>query len=425
MIPRPPARSNLAPSILRSPILGGSILAGAMLVACGGSPENVATEASPAPPAGDTSRLVETYRAWDFSSCESAEKCAESFRERAGQPPSKNPKRAMKNPDPTWIPEWDSLPAGDDGTRYVYEALALAANNRSWAKRCDEAYAEYAKGLDVRMREVDDVVSKESRDPNPYDRLSALLALKPKSDPESPSEFTTGSDPARFEAESAIFDAFEATNRTFLYLVGHYAPSDAVQAVMHKREPRAYEHDAFCLDASRGLSSAIPKLPTLAPSADEVRAMVRPAIAPERVREIEKRRAELADLTRAKFKKADVDSPSLPPGVREMSQGRVQRFERNGKGATVVLLLLSEKTDASGKAQKIDETITADFADWPSGLVLDVGDALSFYGIEQKQKDTIIKSSPTLEHLSRETSVLAKHLSKATTKAKTFVYFAR
>jgi hypothetical protein len=152
--------------------------------------------------------------------------------------------------------------------------------------------------------------------------------------------------------------------------------------------------------------------------------MVKPVLSAERVREIEKRRAELADVTRARFKKTEVD-PGLPPGVREMSEGRVQRFERNGKGATVVLLLLTEKTDPSGKAQKIDETITAEFADWPSGVVLDVGDAISFYGIEQKQKDTIIKSSPTLEHLSRETSVLGKHLSKATTRGKTLVYFPR
>lgn len=396
-----------------------------LLAGCGPSPEETPIAAPSSPASGDTGAIAATYRMWDFTSCSAAETCAETFREKSGQPKGKNPKRAMKNPDPTWIPEWDSLPSGDEGTRYVYEALALAATNRTWAKRCDEAYAEYAKGLDTRLREVSDVVQKAGRDPNPYDKLSALLALKPKSDPDAPSEFAVGSDPARFEAETAIFDAFEATNRTFLYMVSRYAPSDAVVAAMHKREPRAYERDAFCLDASRGLVASVPKLPTLAPAADEVRAMVAPVLPDTRIREVEKRRTELGDLTKAKFAKAKMPSPSLPPGVREMSEGKVQRFERNGKGATVVLLIFSEKTDASGKVQKIDETITADFADWPSGVVLDVGDSISFYGIEQKQKDTVIKSAPTLEHLSRETSVLAKHLTKATTKGKTLVYFPR
>ncbi len=410
-------------SIVRSMLVTSATLCGLFtLGACGASQEDP-KEVLDGPHA-DTSTIAATYRAWDFSTCATADKCADSFREKASQKPNVNPKGSMQNPDPKWIPDWESLPKGDDGARYVYEALVLAATNRTWSKRCDDAYATYAKKVDDDLADLTQLVAKESRDPNPYDRLSALLAWKPKGDPETPGEFTAGSDPVRYEIEASIFDAFEATNRTFLYLVKGYAPSDAVLATMHKREPRAYERDSYCLDASRGLIAAVPKLPTLSPGVDEVRSMVLPVFTPERIRQIEKRRQELVEVTRAKFAKAKVSNPSLPPGVRDMTEGRVQRFERDGKGATVVLLLFAEKTDASGKLQKIDETITASFADWPSGVVLEMGDALSFYGIEQSLKDTIIKSSPTLEHLSRETTVLAKHLSKVTSKGKTFVYFA-
>ena len=412
---------------MKTPIAHAALLAGAALffgstVSGCGSPQEEPGVPS-AGPATDVSGIAATYRNWDFSTCASADRCAESFREKAGQKPNLNPKASMKNPDPAWIPEWESLPSGDPGARYVYEALVLAATNRTWAKRCDEAYTAYGKKLDAKLAQVRELVAKESRDPNPYDRLAALLALKPKRDPETSGEFVEGSDVVRYEIEASIFDAFEATNRTFLYAVKGYAPSDSVLASTHKREPRAYERDSYCLDASRGLIADVPKLPTLSPGTDEVRSMVTPVLTAERIREVEKRRQDLVEVTKAKFAKVTGSTPSLPPGVREMSEGRVQRFERDGKGATVVLLLLAERTDASGKIQKIDETITASFSDWPSGLVLELGDAISFYGIEQKLKDTIIKSSPILEHLSRETTVLAKHLSKATNKGKSLVYF--
>ncbi len=72
---------------------------------------------------------------------------------------------------------------------------------------------------------------------------------------------------------------------------------------------------------------------------------------------------------------------------------------------------------------KIDETATATFEDWPSGVTLETGDQVSFYGAELSAKELILKSTPELEHKSRTYQLEGKHVTKITNKGTTTKYF--
>ena len=401
--------------------LSASAVAVCFLAGCGAADDG---PQSPARGGADATKVVRTYQQWTVASCAAGARCGDVFVEKAGVSPGWNPKPAMENPDPEWLVGWEKLPTSPAQSHVVMSALALAASERSFSQACDAAYGEYDKKLSRRIADLTSIITKEARDPNPYDRLSALLALVPASDPTTPGEMIEGSDPARYQIEAELFDAFEATNHTFLYAVNGYAPSPAILSSMHKREPRAYEHDAFCLAAMRGQMAGVAPLPDSL-DAGEARDFVKPIFTPNRIAEIETRKKQLVDVTRAKFAKVTGETPALPPGVRKMNEGKVARFERNGQQATVVLVIVGESTDASGKVQKVDENITATFAEWPSGIVLDVGDAISFYGIERKVKDTIIESSPKLQHLTRETQVDGKHVYRLLHKGKAVSFWAQ
>jgi hypothetical protein len=55
--------------------------------------------------------------------------------------------------------------------------------------------------------------------------------------------------------------------------------------------------------------------------------------------------------------------------------------------------------------------------------VLEPGDSVSFYGAELSVKEVIMKSTPELEHRSREYKIEGKHVTKLTAKGKTYKYF--
>jgi hypothetical protein len=391
------------------------------LFACGDTPEpRLPTEEPDKKP--DFSRVANVYADWGFSSCDGEAACAKTFAEKAGVTLQQNPKGVIASPDPDWIPEWSKLPETADGAHFTFEALVLAAANKTYRKRCEGAYETYAKALDKDVADVRAVIAREATDPNPYDRISALLALRPAKDPPKPGEFVKGSDPARFDVECAIFDSFEATNRTFVYTVGGYAPTDALLGAIHRREPPSDERDAFCLAASRGEIDGVPALPT-PPGTEEVKGMVRAVVDPEVAARLDQRRADLKEQTRLKFEKGKAPNPSLPPGVRSISDGSVTAFVRDGQGAELALKTSVESTSSSGKIERVDEVMKVTFADWPSGVTLDVGDTLSFYGVDVSVKETLLDDTSKKHHLSRESKVTGKHVMRIATHNKVLTYF--
>ncbi len=407
---------------------GPAALVFSFVLACGSEPQ------ADAPPTSrgsvDATRLVEVYNGFSFGNCQSGDDCPRVFAKAAGvdlgasgKQPAANPRRSMKSPDPAWIPEWDRLPGDEAGAHYAYEALALAAVQRSWAASCDAAYAAHEKSIDEELATLDRGIAEKNRDPNPYDRLAGLLALEPAQPKKGAlGEFVAGSDAVRYRWEAAVFEAFEDTARTFVYTFDAYAPDDALLETMRPRQPRAYERDAFCLDASRGAIANVKPLPDTSAWDADVRGMVRFAVPAERAKEIAERRRQLSVQVRAKFAKTKIPDPKLPTGIREITLDRVTAFERDGKRATVTAVSTREEKSGA-KTVKIDDTATAAFADWPSGVILAPGDAVSFYGAEVRVKDTVIRSTPELEHLSRASALEAKHVTKIVTKGQTKKYF--
>lgn len=410
----------------------------ASLPACGSATEGPTTpSAGPKENSGRAklARVKEVYQAFTFDACKSGENCARTFAERAsldlgpsGKNALPNPRAELANPDPSWIPEWQELPTGEPGSHYVFEAMTLAAIHKTWRARCEQAYADYDKELTGRLDALDKDIAAKNKEPNPYDRLGGLLGLAvDKPEKGAMNEWKKGSDPVRYKYEVAVFDAFEDTGRTFVYNFDGYAPSDELLAVGHPRQGKDYELEAFCLDASQGKIASVPALPDTSSWDGQIKSMVRHAVTDERARFVERRRKEMADVSRAKFAKVKQPNPQLPTGVREMTITKIESFKRDGKGAVITSITTKEdKTKLpSGKTKtsKIDDVATTTFTDWPSNLEIASGDTVSFYGAELSVKEVIVRSTQELEHRSREYKIDGKHVTKATVKGKTTVYF--
>ncbi|NUO49945.1 MAG: hypothetical protein HOV80_13910 [Polyangiaceae bacterium] len=404
-------------------------LAAVCLVACGGDPKPI-PETAPSRSAISPQRVAQVYEGFSFGNCTTGDDCPKVLAKAvgadlgpSGKAPAANPRASMKNPDPTWIPEWDQLPSSDKDAHYAYEALALAAVQRTWAASCDAAYKKHKATIDEKLTTLDRAIAEKNRNPNPYDRLAGLLALEPdKPKKDALAEFAPGSDAVRYRWETAVFDAFEDTARTFVYVFDAYAPSDELIAVMKARQPESYERDAFCLDARAGKIAGVKPLPDTSAWDGDVRGMVKLAVPAATAKAITERRAELATQVRLKFAKAKMPNPTLPTGVRELEVANIQAFERDGKKA-IVTSVSTREDKTGGRTVKIDETVITTFADWPSGIVLAPGDKVTFYGAELKVKDTTIRSTPELEHLSRQTNFEAKHVTSIVTKGQTKKYF--
>jgi len=391
-------------------------------------------QGDPRPPTGDGSaklaKVPQLYAAFDFSMCPAGTNCAALFAQRVGYdlgPSGTNavpsPRAHFKlSPDAVWIPEWARLPSGDEGAHYAFEALALGAVHKTWRAACDKAYAEYDRAISGQLASLDKLIGDLNRQPNPYDRLGGLLALAPKPVSGKPSPFSPGSDAVRFRWEAALFEAFEETKRTFVYTFDGHAPKAELLAVMHARQPKEYENDAFCLAAASGQIEGVPALVDTSSWDAGVRSMVRRPVPEERAAYLEKRRAELADVTRAKFAKAMISNPTLPPGVRELSVAKVGTFARDGKKAIVTSIVTREERSGS-KLIKSDDNAAAIFEDWPSGVVLEPGDSVTFYGAETSVRELVLKSTPEVEHKSRSYQLEGKHVTKVVTRGKTLVYF--
>jgi hypothetical protein len=390
-------------------------------------PQPTATATATASALGDVEAI---YKSFGFASCRAGDNCARTFSIRAGADIGDkgankvpNPRASLSNPDPLWLPEWSRLPTGDAGAHYAYEALTLAAVHRSYRAECEKAYDGYAKDLTARLDKLEKEVAAANREPNPYDRLGALLKLEPpKPDKSRMHDLAEGADPVRYKWEVAVFEAFEDTKRTFLYAFDGYPPSDTLLGVIHPRLPKDQELDAFCLAAATGKVAGVPALPDTSSWDAGVRAMVRRFVPEERASALERRRGELADVVKAKFAKVKVPNPQLPPGVREMTLGKIESFARDGKKA-IVTSLVKREDKVGAKLVKSDDTATAVFEDWPSGVVLEPGDAVTFYGAEINVKELIIKSTPEVEHKSRTYQLEPKHVTKIVAKGKTTVYF--
>ena len=56
-------------------------------------------------------------------------------------------------------------------------------------------------------------------------------------------------------------------------------------------------------------------------------------------------------------------------------------------------------------------------------MTLDIGDTLSFYGVDVSVKETLLDDTSKKHHLSRESKVTGKHVMRIATHGKVLTYF--
>ena len=351
------------------------------------------------------------YASWTYASCGPKEWCGVKLAAAAGIRPDgqrggalENPKPGMTNPDPEWLPGWSSLRDDEDGARDVFEALSLAAMNRTWWAACRKAYGAAKKDMDERVARARSLVRAAQAVEGPYERLGALLALPTRASgvPPKEGELAPGFGPAAFETEQAIVEAFRAQDRLWLLEKEGLALSAAAREALAPRWDPSLEEKAFCGAAARHGLGELPPLPrpgsTLSAAVVEA---VKPVLTGEDEEILAKRRGERSASARQALSPG---AARAPEGLRQWSSNEgeeITSFTVRGGVVEVVLFRRATfhqsigDTCVNGRGVILpcptmqvtkDETRVATFDAWPSGLTLQKGDRIHFYGVSESSK---------------------------------------
>ncbi|MCA9651152.1 MAG: hypothetical protein KC501_14645 [Myxococcales bacterium] len=358
----------------------------------------------------------DAYAAFDFSQCDRGD-CSVGVREAAGIQSRRgpngteifNPRASMDNPDPEWIPGWDSLPTQSDPTSALnsYRALTLAAINKSWQQRCFADYEAWDAELRERDARIDTTVESLRGQEDPYARLAGLLALRPEvkgSVREIQALGVFVGAPYRLEHEIAA--AFEAAGRSTLYHQ-RYRPSADFVRWGRERLPMEEERARYCALAVRG-TDRTPPLPDLSSYVSRVEDDVRPAVEPGLAERLQQERKTTEKRNREAF---GGKVPSLGELAEVPAEGRVTTI--TAKGETVVVEIDHEEqwteganckhqrehpgAASSGLDCKSTVTVTAEihttttFAELPTTCPVAKGDAIAYLG---RQTGKEASSSP-------------------------------
>ena len=120
---------------------------------------------------GDAARAAELYKKFTYRDVTASD--ATTLFSSAGIAGNYNPKKDLKNPDPTWIPGWDALELTDE----AQTALLQAAINRTWTAQAHDDYRRHRaawKAIDGALRPKLDQALAEG---GYYERATALAAL--------------------------------------------------------------------------------------------------------------------------------------------------------------------------------------------------------------------------------------------------------
>jgi hypothetical protein len=216
--------------------------------------------------------VLATFKAWDYNSCKDFD-CTKIFKEKAGVTEYKdaatyvyafNPRRTLKNPDPTWLTGWEQMTGDEHANKAdeTYQALAVAAMRKTWVARCHADYAAIDRELRANDAKWTFEIDEASKIAEPYGRIGALLGLVEKARQESASA-QSYIDRLRTDVgyphplRIALKNAYESTGRDYLFAIQDDAPRD------DKARPRlaaAVERDMYCYRAMR---SGTPKTPAL------------------------------------------------------------------------------------------------------------------------------------------------------------------
>ena len=401
---------------------------------------------------GDEASVAAAYARFTFESCPQGD-CVEKLSAAAGVKDTTdkggyyvrfNP-RAGKNPDPVWLPGWDTLPtrASSNDAKKVYEALAVAASMKTWQVRCHADYAKLHERLVADDANLEAAIAKARAEPNPYLRLDALVALRPAGalkdlDFETALAKIVG---GRYLLELAILDAFRTTGREPIYFIidGLVAP-DEILARGRPRSELAIERENYCSLALESGTSITPP-PYLGRSEFLGSGQVKSPVDAARVAQFTATRAQIRADNQKTFapttpynrsSRVEAETDSAKSLTHIVTDSRVKSTKRTGDRLVVVLDGVFESTydyDCRTNGYTLDDigvrhpivfcshgkrvvnrTVTITFADVPETTTPAPGDHLDFFGTSTGSVEKTLLTTGPLTKVQQTLSFAGLHL---------------
>ncbi|MRG94417.1 hypothetical protein [Polyangium spumosum] len=413
--------------------------------------------------------VLATFKSWDYTSCENAE-CVNAFKKKAGVTDYKdkggyiyqfNPRRTLKNPDPTWLTGWDKM---SDDEKFntadeTYQALIVAASRRTWLAKCHADYAALDKELRANDTKWASEIEQASKIPSPYKRIGALLDLEQMADKNARAsnqylDNLMNNVGFRRDLRVALKAAYDSTGRDYLYAIEGRAPrGDEVRA---RLDPTT-ERDLYCI---RAAGYGTPKTPEFkgAPAGNAYTERgakyVKPLFSEETrkkldgLREKEARKS-IEEVRPGKFSQVYIST--VAKGEGEIAGhpklgyyggfGEVKKVTQNG-GKTELEIVQNSSNEypyncvETNKIHSIqngrivyreicqwgkkihDTTVRLTLGELPEGVKIQVGDKVEGYTIVQKHEEKKLADTQALKKSSELWVLELEHLSKVLRKEK-------
>lgn len=348
--------------------------------------------------------VAKAYAGWSYTSCAANEWCHVKFAGAAGVRPDgqaggalANPKASTENPDPEWLPGWDKLREDERGADDVWNALALAGSNRTWAAACKKKYAEVKPTLDKREKDAAEAIAAAQAKGDVYERLGALVGLpsRAKASPPATGAFGEGADAAAYASELALIEGFKKEGLVFVLEKEGLLPSAAAREALAPRWDAADEELAFCVRASeKGYDDLAPLPPPHSPYTDNVVALVKPVFSDAEKKKVADAKAARRAAAEAALKAADTSPPKRLEQLAYDTRFTVKLFKLDDKGGATVKLHEHHDYNKGGDNCRngfgvrvpcpvsniqVDQDVSLVFARWPAGVKLETGDSISLF----------------------------------------------
>lgn len=418
--------------------------------------------------------VAETFKTWTFESCKDYD-CVGRFRTAAGISEYKdagtyvyyfNPRRAMDNPDTTWLTGWSSLPSDEHANEAdkVYRALVLAAGNRTWVERCHADFDGIQKEAVAAYDKTKAAIAKAQGTHDVYARINALIALRDATEKSEGNDYVSNyinKVGSLFDVETALKKAFDDTGRDYLYSIEHFSPN--ASAALRPRDTPEAERDRYCLKAYGSGTSRTPEAVQKPGSSyfEGGSVAVKPVFTDEEAKALNDGREQLeknaaASLDSKDFQKVSVGTVGAGKG--EMAgHPKLGFFERDKLPITKLKLdggkwvveltrhddgtfpydcvptnrisrILSDGTIdyeeicKDGK-ETWDTSFTVTISDLPDGITLEVGDELVFYGKVLTYSEKSNTTSKALHTHEEKGTIELEHLVSIRRKGKSLGYW--
>jgi hypothetical protein len=337
---------------------------------------------------------------------------------------------SIEAPDPQWIPGWESVQAAqrDD---VAWEALAQAAENRTWTKACRADFQDWTKRWDAIIAKVPELTTP--RDANPYLNIIQLRDARKKLLDLANAEklVVAQKHPYRFVGPYfvttyALAETLRATKREFLLgeMLGNPEDVERLAKVGRTLGEGNDERDRFCIASMpNGTHRTIP-LPTLASDPVARKAVKWPVDSARRkaleAADAKDRPAVQAMLTVPTIKKASIHNDDKSP-PEDPKLAFAEEFTVTGVFPGRIALTRKvdgcvDKAEPDAKNCKSGATqrhyvVYVNLVDMPPGFTLQIGDVVSAYVDVESMKELVMSNTPSFKASRFDLEAKLRHLS--------------